>query len=256
MVYIHDLPSLTPKSAEIESVYILREIKQKTTFPFPEQHMADEFSAFFISDTDKTIISESIDKIEPTIRDIRELFDSGDKTFEALNLKRAMVMLTEIPKPLSNNLLFIGQVAGWQETSPTEITAVLNSIPKLRTSDEKIACNNMLNHFFMKILRNSDMKFNTEGIVGDAEKARLADLHESMGKGFFFHVTLEEELKKLKFDAIQGRIPKDKLQKVESIAKNVAEIKKGVDRSYEINMRMVQWSVLLYTYIKWAMSQK
>jgi hypothetical protein len=76
-----------------------------------------------------------------------------------------------------------------------------------------------------------------------------------MENGFLFHLLLEEEINKIKFNIIKNRIPKEELERIEKIKQKVSDIKKGVDRAYENNMRMVQLAVILYSYIKMIMSR-
>jgi hypothetical protein len=115
--------------------------------------------------------------------------------------------------------------------------------------------NNKLNIIFQKILRNKEMYFNFEGIINEANTEHLNALSTSMENGFLFHLLLEEEINKIKFNIIKNRIPKEELERIEKIKQKVSDIKKGVDRAYENNMRMVQLAVILYSYIKMIMSR-
>jgi hypothetical protein len=65
---------------------------------------------------------------------------------------------------------------------------------------------------------------------------------------------LEEELKKLDFEWVKGRIQKEHLEENEALLKNVTLIKKGIDAAYDMNMRMVNLAVILYSYVKWLNS--
>ena len=64
---------------------------------------------------------------------------------------------------------------------------------------------------------------------------------------------MEEELKKLNFDRIRLRIAPEKLQEAEGIHEQIKVIRKGTERAYETNKRLVELSVILYAYVKWAM---
>ena len=55
---------------------------------------------------------------------------------------------------------------------------------------------------------------------------------------------------KVDFSIIRRRIPSSEIEKVSEITRNIIEIKKGVDKAYDYNMKMVQMIVNLYSYIK------
>ena len=128
---------------------------------------------------------------------------------------------------------------------------LLNIIPHLKTKDEKVAHNDRLNKPFQTILRNTEFTFRSNDIINEGHVNAIQGLHESMLKGFFFHYTLEEELKKLDFQGIKKRLPVAEIADVEEIEKNIENINKGVKRAYEVNMRMVNKAVVLYACVKW-----
>ena len=66
MLYIHQLNQLTVKSAELESVYLIRELKQKTPYPLREEQLQNYFADFFISDTDKNVTEQALPLVQPT----------------------------------------------------------------------------------------------------------------------------------------------------------------------------------------------
>ena len=61
MIYIHFLKDLNPKSAEIESVKILRELK-KGKVSFSEDHLRSQFSKYFVNE-DESISFEIIQSV-------------------------------------------------------------------------------------------------------------------------------------------------------------------------------------------------
>jgi len=87
-------------------------------------------------------------------------------------------------------------------------------------------------------------------MINEGKFARINDLNKSLNEGFFFHFTVKEHLDKVKYNEIKARIPDSELNKVNDIAKDIIEIKKGVDRAYDYNMKMVQLIVNIYSYLK------
>lgn len=251
MLYIHTLKDLNPKSAEIESTPLIRELKRSNKLPLDEGKMNENLSIFFVSQTDLDAMTHALELIPTTIHDIVEI-SKTNKDAEPINLSRACAMLQEVSEPLKNNLDFSIQIFGWQTSFIPEITALLNRIPELRTQNEKIEYEMKISAIFEKMLRNNEnFFFNSRGIVSEAELARLTHLSESMNEGFFFSVKLEEHLQKKGFNDISQRIPQEEINKVNAITQNVIEIKKGIERAYNNNMCMVNLAVILYSYIKW-----
>lgn len=251
MLYIHSLSHLTPRIADLESVYLIREIKQRTSHPLSEEKMKAHFLPFFISDTDLKHMESALQLVEPTIERVKELRLKNDPAYEPINLQRSIQILKEMPAPLDNNRKYLQNIFDWQGNFAGEVVPILNRLPRLKTREEKESFNQQLNPVFQLVLRNSNMVFNAQDIINEAQLSHITGLSESLQKGFLFRLTLEEELKKQEFGNLRARLAKERLDEVEAVQKNVELIKKGIERAYENNMRMVNWAVLLYTYVKW-----
>ncbi len=251
MFYLNSLKDLNQKSADMETIYMIRDLKKETPLPLSEEKMRDRFMTYFISENDKEAMQQSLEAIEPTMEAIKELLKEKDPDHEPVDLQRAIAMLSELHEPLQKNIEYATELSDWQKQFITEITAILNEIPRLKTKEEKAIYNKRLEEIFAKILRTNEFKFNAKDIVSEAQVKAISGLNESMARGFFFHITLEEEIKKLNFDLIKSRIPDQKLERVDNIGKSVAEIKKGIDEAYKVNMRAANWALILYAYIRW-----
>jgi len=258
MLYIHQLKDLTPKSADIEVVTVIREIKTRTPFPLREEHVRSYFELFFISESELRAMIKAHELIPQAVQEVQALLQYKDQDYESVNLQRAITMLKEIPPFLLNNINYAREIGVWQSDFVVAFTQLFNQIPDLKhqPDETKREVNSALNNIFEKILRNNEMAFNYRDVVSEGQTSRMRDLSESMEKGFFFHVLLEEEIKKQSFEIIRHRIPGEKLRKVDAIRFKVEDIKKGVDAAYDINMRMISWALVVYGYIKWLMSIK
>lgn len=254
MLYIHKLSDFQRKAAEVESVYLIRELKGKTPYPFTESKIGDYFADFFISRLDLEAMETTLNLVEPTIELVENLLREENPLYEKANLLRAVQVLKMMPVNLFNNLVYVQDIAEWQQQFITEATSILNAIPQLNRAEEKQLYNSKLSALFEKILRNQELSFNFMDIINEAHVSNVNGLIESFGRGYFFHYTLEEELKKASFESIQGRIPPEMLARVKEIEDNLFIIKKGIDRAYEANMRLVNCALVLYSYVKWMMS--
>ena len=252
MLYIHKLHQLNPKSAEVESVYLVRELRSKAKLPLTENHLEENLSVFFVSDTDKEKMNAALGLIQPTIEIIQNLLQQRDPVHETINLQRAVSILGQLVPHIHNNILYAEEITFWQSQLVPAATAVLNKIPRLRTKEEKKMVDQQLQALFQTLLRNTDFRFQANDIISEGELTVISDLCESMEKGFFFHIPLEEEIKKRDFSEIKKRIPADKTAVVNSVQQNFLEIKKGVERAYEMNMRQVMLGVHLYSYVRWS----
>ncbi|MBN2053115.1 hypothetical protein JW756_06430 [Candidatus Woesearchaeota archaeon] len=253
MLYIHQLKDLTPKSADIEAVPLIREIKTRTPLPLREEHVRSYFELFFVSESELRSMIKAHELIPQAVQEVQALLHANDHDYEAVNLQRAITMLKEIPPFLLNNINYAREIGVWQSDFVISFTKLFNQLPNIKHQPEEFKkdINDELNNVFEKILRNNDMAFNYKDVVSEGQTSRIGDLSESMEKGFFFHVLLEEEIKKHSFEIIKHRIPGEKVRKVDSIRLKVEEIKKGVDAAYELNMRMINWALVIYGYIKW-----
>lgn len=256
MLYIHQLNHLSPKMVELESVYLIRELREKTPYPLQEQQLHDLFHGFFVSNEEISTIENGFALVESTIEQVKTLLQkqltlSENVLYETINLQRAIQMLKSFPLPLRNNLTFLQEFQVWQQSSPPEISLLLNRVPHLKTKEEKIKANEEIKNIFRFLLRNSEFFFNCRDIVNEGQVATASGLQEGLEKGFFFHMTLEEETKKLDYSVIRSRIPTEELKFVGEIERNIESMKSAIDTAYKANMRIVNFAVILYAYVKW-----
>ncbi len=256
MLYIHKLSQFNQKSADLESLYLIRELWTKTPYPLTTEKVSDYLAGTALSATDYGIVENGSSLLEPTLEEIRQLLLQRDPIHEPINLQRAIQMLKSVSDNLQHNLPFFQDILDRQEQSISEMVAFLNKIPKLSTKEEKISVNQKINEQFQLFLRNREFLFKHDDIVNEAQVAQMSLLAEGMEKGFFIHVTLEEELKKMSYDTLKKRLPPDKVEQIEQIRKKVEIIKKGIDRAYDANLRLVNRAVILYAYVKWLSENK
>ncbi len=251
MLYIHKLSNLAPKTADVESVYLIRELKQKTPYPLTEQAVSDYFSELMLSTTDKEQIEHALSLVQPTIEEFQQLLLEKDAVLETINIQRAIQVLQEMPEALRANLNYLMEMMHWQRTFAFTFVPLFNSIPKLKTDEEKVNCNQKVNALFQKVLRNEQFAFSHSDLVHEAHVSQMAGLQEGLGKGFLFNITLEEELKKISYETLRARLPQERLRQADHLANNVEIIKRGIERSYQANMNMVNWALVMYAYMKW-----
>lgn len=252
MLYLHKLSDLNIKIADIESIEFIREIRGKMILPVSSQNIYEYLSSCLVSEDDIETMKQTLAELNPVIEEVSSLLLRKDSIHEPINLLRALHMLKQIPEPLANNIKYLQEVLSMQAQLVNESTSLFNAIPTLKSAEEKAKANAALSSFFEKILRNKEFYFKHLDIVYEAHTGIMSALEESMSKGYFFHVTLEEELSKADFAAVRLRIPAESLKEVEEIRQKLQKIKQGVDRAYEANMKMARCAVLLYSCIKWA----
>lgn len=255
MLYIHKLSDLNQKTADTESVYLIREMKQKIAFPFSAVKMQEFLEEHALSESDLAAMEKSLQLVEPTLLRIETLLKENDPLYESTNLQRSIQILTGVPAYLSKNLIYGKERFLEQNQFIEAFTNLLNIIPRLKTTEEKIAANEKISKMFETILRNQEFCFKFTDIIHEGHVSNVGGLRESMAKGYLFHFTLEEELKKADFSTVKLRIPLDKRQEVEQIEEDISTIYRGVQRAYELNKRMVDLSVMLYSLVKWMHSE-
>ncbi|MBI2572420.1 hypothetical protein HYV86_01040 [Candidatus Woesearchaeota archaeon] len=250
MLYTHKLGDLGRRTVENESIDIVRDIKQKFRFPFNEQAMSDYFARFRVQDAELAVIEKGIPLCEPTAQMVEGVLALNDETFEPINLQRTVVSMRSVPTPLVANLAFSWELAQGHDEFVKEFTAVLNSLPRLRTQEEKMAANAKVNSLFAKLLRNSDFSFRSNDIIHEGQVTMLQGLLESIQRGYFFHYTLEEELKKIDFSELKRRIPAEHMARHNAITNNILQIQESVDKAYTLNFRMIELATYMYAFIK------
>jgi hypothetical protein len=251
MIYIHTLKDLNPKSLEIEITPLVREIKRASPLPLVEEKMVENFSIYFVSKTDLDSMAYSLSLVAPAVESILELVNSG-ADLELINLHRAISVLNEMVEPLKKNIEYSTQLFDSQEALIKGMTPILNNLKSFRDIAQKKEADQAMSSVFELILRNDkNFTYNFLDIVNEGQLQRISNLVDAMNKGYFFHVKIEEYLKKEQAAEISKRFPQEVLDKVNSIATNIAEVKKGIERTYNSNFRMVNMAVVLFAYIKW-----
>lgn len=252
MLYIHKLSDLNPKSAEIESVPFVRGMNLSGSFPFTQQKVAAAFADCAISGEDAAAIERSLQLLEPTLARLSGMLARNDPIYEPVNLGRAIQSLKSLMLPLANNLRYGKEAVALQQEFMAKAAGLLNAIPTLRTNEEKSKLNAEISSYFEKVLRSGGFSFAHMDIVHETQTSLARDLAESLRKGYIFHVTLEEELRKAQFAEIKLRIPSDKLKESEEIEAAIRGIGEGVEQAYALNMKMLLWAVIFYSCIKLA----
>lgn len=252
MLYIHKLSDLTPKAAELESIYMVREIRNKRKFPLKPGELDNELAEFLIAPTDIEAMKEAQVSIILIKEFVKRILRENSSLYEAVNLERTLSILDEISLPLQKNQQFAEKMCLWQEVISSEFTGAVNSIPNLQSTAEKQQTNALFQKLFSKILRNEQFSFTFQDIVNEAHTSRIEQLDEGMEKCFLFHISLEEELTKASFEAVKKRIPPEKLQEVNEQHQHIKIIRKGIERAYKSNKRLVNLAVVMYSYIRWA----
>jgi len=246
-VNLFDAQAFTPDDIQQVADYVNSSERNKLAFA---EQIEQQLTEFLISHTEKDNIEEGIGLVAPTVDKIKSLLARNDVLYEAINLQRGVTIVEEMERPLEKELNYVLALLVWQETMMAELVTLFNTLPKLRDSMEKTRANQQLNDVFKRLLRNEDMRFEYADIIHEAQVSHITGLQESMQKGFFFHYTLEEELKKVGLDTIRLRIPKQQMEEVEEIARNITLIKRSIDKAYGINLRMIGMALVLYTYVK------
>jgi len=255
-IYIHELQRLEPKAAEIESVRLIREIKKVNSYPITEQKLFTHLSKYFATQQDIDSMVYSLTKIEPALKEIG-IFNPADTLLEPINIKRAIGILREVEPSLKNNIAYAQQMLTLQQTMIKELAEAMNALHDSKSQKEIALCNDRFSSVFEKILRNDKLfAFKHDDLIFEAHREHIDDLGRMIPNGYFFHVLLEEEIKKQPFEEISRRLPKSMVAQSERIASYAKEIEKGVDAAYYHNMRMVNLALLLYAYVKWLCPQK
>lgn len=257
MLYVHELGALSPKVAEVECVPIIRKLRAEHNYPLTMADIRSEFTKFFVNQNEIIAMERSLSQIPLTAQAIVGLANSGDPLYEMQNLQRALTMLNEVPLAMIANIEFANKLLAWQEQSLDEILSIMNSIPHIQTDEHRKMINDAISNIYSFLLRN-DQRFGMHyiDIVGEAQKARMENLMESMEQGFFFRISLENQLKRTHFSDIIEQVPKENFVRVESIYSQIELIKRGVDIAYTANLRCVEWALILYAMMKWMMSIK
>ena len=251
MLYIHELRHLSLKTADIESVYLVRELKEKTPYPFTEEKLSGCFADFLLSETDRQMMEQALALIPGTVEMVEQVLQEQSSLHEPMNLQRAITILNALPDALRQNLAYADEILAWQDAGISSLVPVMNKIPRARSPDDEKYWKQHINAFFEKVLRNDQFGFKYHDVLNEGPLAQISGLSESTGQGFFFHVTMEEELKKVNYETMKQRLPPEKVAVVEAIRENIELIRKGVERGYQGNMRMVNWALVMYAYVKW-----
>lgn len=249
MLYIYTLKDLNFRSAEVEAIPLMRDIRRETKFPITKEMLRLEFSKYFGSMEDLNVMQHSFKLIPEVMLQVVAL-PKNTNIYEIISLQRAYTGLNEIIQPLEKNITYTKEIIEWQDTFLDELATTLNKMPVIETVEDKKLFDKTVSSFFEKMLRNNiGFVFNFYDIVNEAHTARLKDMTETIAQGAFFHISLEEHLKHLDVKEIRQRVQAHELEKVDDIARKINVIRKGVEIAYQNNFKMVEMSILLLAYV-------
>lgn len=251
MIYIHELKSLNPKSADIESVPIIRVIRESCRLPLSEESVRNIFSPFRIDEPEIGMMEKNVELTALAMEEIMGFYKLS-RNSEPINLKRVYTDLNEIQHRMKINIEFARKIIGWQDDSMQQIALLINKAPSLKTREDRMNYQKEISPLFEAVLRHDRFTFRFFDIINEAHTMRMKDLIEGMNEGIFFHKGIIEHLKNADFSTMRTMLPKEEISAADSIAAKIAEIKKCVDVCYDFNRRMVGFAVHLYSYIKWA----
>ena len=98
MLYTHQLKDLTPKSADIEAVHVIRELKTRTPLPLREADIREYFELFFVSESEKKIMAQALELIPAVIDEIYLLGSANDHDFEPVNNEDIKIAVEKLLK--------------------------------------------------------------------------------------------------------------------------------------------------------------
>lgn len=250
MIYIHELKELNVKSADIESVPVIRAIKERYRLPLSEDSVRESFSSFMVQESDIAKMEQAAAIIPSTMEEIAQ-FSKISSTAEQINLKRAYLGLQEIHEHLNVNIDYAKKIFSWQDSSVCQMALLINRTPSLRTREDKQAFNREISPLFETVLRNEKFVMLFFDMIHEAQIERMKGIAQAMEEGNFFHFGIQDHLRRMTFSEMRNRLPREELGMVDSIASKIPVIKEGVETAYNLNHRMIGFAVQFYSFIKW-----
>src|SRR3989338_1961452 len=208
MLFIHKLSDLSIRSAQSESIPLIRSFRKQLSFPVGD--LSPLFRECMISDNEISQMNSGLDSVGIMMEKARSLLREKAGIHEPINLNRLIQSLELVPQLLEANIAFAKEMQEWRPQLLKEIEAIINTLPFLRTAEQKNAANEKISTIFSRLLRNPEFKFNYAGLIHEGHVEMSTGLASGMEKGYIFHIALEEEIHKVPFSVIKQRMPEDK----------------------------------------------
>ena len=254
MLYVHKLSDLNPSTANIECIEFIRELRRTLSLPVSADRLVSYLSASNVVEDDLKVMETGLSSVEPAVAKLSSLLSYNDGVYEPVNIYRAMQTLSQVPSSLKVNIDFGREIVGFQSELAPAVASLLNAVPSLRTLDDKSRADAFLSALFARVLRNSEFSFRFSDVIHEGQLTLVSGLLDSLSKGFLFHFTLEDEIKKLNFEQVKPGIPSSHLSDADEARSLISAVNEGVVRAYSVNMRMVTLAVMLFSAMKWALS--
>ncbi|PIN73873.1 hypothetical protein COV20_02035 [Candidatus Woesearchaeota archaeon CG10_big_fil_rev_8_21_14_0_10_45_16] len=254
MLYIHKFSDLTRRVAEAESISLVRDFRQKLKPPVNQEQFKEFFQNCVVSDSGIMEMEQARKILEPVFQKAQSLLLERNPLHEPISLQRFIRSLQTVPAALDANIAFAKEMRDQLPVLLQTAPQLFSRIRTAQTREEKMQVDRDLNQMFQGLLRNTEFHFKADDLINEGHVEMIKSLTEGMERGFFFHVTLEEEIKKLPFQHIKSRIPAERLNEAAELEMDLQLIRKGIMRAYDNNMKAIETAVLLYSGVKWAMS--
>jgi len=255
MIYILTPKDFNQKLADIEAVPMIRELKKRLAYPFSPDEIEAHIGVHFLTDDEHLKMKSAFEKIAP-LRNLLCGCAGEDSQFVKINLKRAVDVLTRVEPHLAGTMQYALRLREHKCLISNSFAGVLNTITSTKDPAVLAGCNQHLNSIFSCVLRCTDMRYETAGIVDEGEVSSISSLYEGINSGSLFPVSLEDEIKKTGFSEKRSAIPKDQLELNNSILAEIDAIRAGVKTAYIHNIRMMSVAMVLYASLKMVMDSR
>ena len=126
-------------------------------------------------------------------------------TYEAINLKRLLTIVDEIPAPLQRNYNDFKALSRVQETLNDEVAMLVREIREARTQTELKEIGSK-GYGLMSSIANHDQNIQPELKINEAHKAHIADMASRFKEGYVYRRSIEQELKRVPFERLYARL--------------------------------------------------
>jgi len=243
MIYIHRLFDLTPKTMESECVQRVRDLRKTITLPIVSEQIQREIEPYFLGAEQEVMINHAL-QLFPVVEE--KLKALPGSPFEPQNIQRALRTLKMVEGSLKFSLQYAHEVKQGKEQFYTNTASCMNTIYATTDPQQKFLQSKHLSSFVEKVLRHEEFYFNADGLVDEGSVEAIKSLHESIGTGFLFQRTMEDELKKRTFEHIRLRLLSEQITLSESIRADVGMIRKSIQTMYDHNLHMIELAITVY----------
>jgi len=219
-------------------------LKQKTNdISCPSLELLQEIFKDCMTTDEELLLSEKAeDVLGPTLEGINWLMDdvkANPANYEAINIHRLKSTIEEIPPALEKNLAEMKHVISVQYAVPVAVKWLIDSAKTAVSGEELKKIFNEGFQLLCTLANDVQGELNPDLRINEAHQTHVDDMSQRFKKGYVYHWSIQDELKKVPFEEVFERLNQEQKDQFGKLSALLEALTTSVEMNYDFNWKQV-----------------